>query len=376
MTHSGAVTPQRRHRIAILGCGGMEKSHQAVFADLADRVEVVACVDPILERAQAAAEALGAPYAVADYREILDEVDCVLGVLPHHLHHSIGMDCLRAGKHVLMEKPLAITEEECRELQAEAEKQSVTLMTAYPMRYNPLVIRLKKLIDDYTYGQLFHVHIWTEQYTRYAEGHWGLKKATLGGGQFVSHGCHYIDLLLWFCGPATQGIHMGTTLGTPWMEGEGTSDAIIKFENGILGYHGGTWGAKGSRLKYAIHAQFSEGMVELDFHAGTLKLIVGLEETLLAEHQITKNVLGEIVEFFDALDEGRSPHTDAEQSIQGLQVIWKLYEAEQSGVIADLRGIVTHPEFTGPPAPSTPIEFTPLVLNQTDIPALAENEAH
>lgn len=345
----------------------MEKAHQAVFADLADRVEVVACVDPILERAQAAAEALGARYAVADHREIIDEVDCMLGVLPHHLHHSVGMDFLRAGKHVLMEKPLAMDEAQCRDLQAEAEKQGVTLMTAYPMRYHPLVIKLKEIIDSYVYGQLFHLHIWTEQYTRYAEGHWGLKKATLGGGQFVSHGCHYIDLLLWFAGPPTQGIHMGTTLGTPWMEGEGTSDAILKFENGILGYHGGTWGAKGSRLKYAIHAQFSEGMVELDFRAGTLKLIVGDNETLLAEHSITKNVLGEINEFFDALDEGRAPHTDAEQSIQGLQVIWKMYEAEETGVVADLRGIVTHPEFAGPPAPPAPIEYTPLVKNRTDI---------
>ncbi len=357
-----------RHRIAILGCGGMEKSHQQVFGDLSDRVEVVACVDPILERAQAAAEALGAPIVAAHHSEVLEHVDSVLGVLPHHVHHEVGMDALRAGKHVLMEKPLAMTEQECRDLQAEAEKQGVILMTAYPMRYNPLVVKLKELIDNHTYGQLFHVNIWTEQYTRYEPGHWALKKETLGGGQFVSHGCHYIDLMLWFCGRPAEGIHLGTTLGTPWMEGEGTSDAVIRFENGILGYHGGTWGAKGSRLKYAIHAQFSEGMVELNFRAGTLTHIHGADETLLAQNDIKKNVLGEIVEFFDAIDEGRAPHTDAEQSIQGLQVIWKLYEAEQNRTMADLRGIVTHPEFSGPPTPAEPIEFTPMVNNRTDVP--------
>lgn len=358
-----------RHRLAILGCGGMEKSHQAVFGDLADRVEVVACVDPVRERAEAAAQALGAPIVATDHREVLDEVDCVLGVLPHHVHHSVGMDALRAGKHVLMEKPLAVTELQCRELQAEAQRQDVTLMTAYPMRYHPLVIKLKELIDEHVYGQLFHMSIWTEQYTRYEEGHWALKKQTLGGGQFVSHGCHYIDLLLWYCGAPVQGIHLGSTLGTPWMEGEGTSDAVIRFENGILGYHGGTWGAKGSRLKYAIHAQFSEGMVELDFRAGTLTHLHGPDETLLATHGTKKNVMGELVEFFDAIDEARAPHTDAEQSIQGLQVIWAMYEAERTGTMADLRGIVTHPEFCGPPEPAEPIEFTPMVHNRTDVPA-------
>src|SRR5699024_7611486 len=228
-------TDMTRHRIAILGCGGMEKSHQQVFGDLADRVEVVACVDPVQERAEQAAQALGAPYAVADHREVLDQVDCVLGVLPHHLPHPIGMDCLRAGKHVLMEKPLAITEQQCRELQAEAGRQGVTLMTGYPMRFHPLVIKLKELIDRRAYGPLFHLSIWTEQYTRYPEGHWGPSEATLGGGQFLSHGCHYVDLMLWMCGPPTSGVHVGSRLGTPWMEGEGTSDVIMSFANGVQG---------------------------------------------------------------------------------------------------------------------------------------------
>lgn len=345
-----------RYRLAIVGCGGMEKTHRAVFGELADRVQVVACVDPVLDRAHAAAAALGATRVAADYREVLDDVDTVLAVLPHQLHHPIGIDALRAGKHLLMEKPLAITESECRDLQAEAEKQGVTLMTAYPMRYHPLVIKLKQLVDDMTYGELFHVHIWTEQYTRREPGHWTTTKEGLGGGQFFSHGCHYIDLLLWICGPPVTGIHMGTNLGTPWMEGEGTSDAVIKFANGIVGYHGGTWGATGTRLGYAIHAQFTEGMLELDFRAGTLKLLHGGDETLLQTHPITKNVLGELNEFFNAIDERRPPHTDAEQSIQGLRVIWKMYEAEKSGLIADLRGIVTHPQFAGPPAMAAPTD--------------------
>lgn len=358
-----------KHRLAVLGCGGMEKAHQAVFGDLAGRVEVVACVDLIRDRAEAAAAALGAPLVATDFRQVLDEVDSVLGVLPHHLHHPVGLDCLRAGKHVLMEKPLAITEQQCRELQAEADRQGVTLMTGYPMRFHPLVIRLKELIDERTYGPLFHLSIWTEQYTRYQEGHWGLRTETLGGGQFISHGCHYVDLMLWLCGPPSSGVHVGGHLGTPWMEGEGTSDVIISFANGVQGYHGGTWGAKGSRLKYAIHAQCAEGLVELDFRGGELRHLHGTDETVLARHQLTKNVLGELTEFLDAIDEDRPPATDAEQSIQGLQVIWKLYEAEEAGTIADLTGIVDHPAFAGPPRQSDPYDWPPMERNDTDMAA-------
>src|SRR5690606_25452304 len=88
----------------------------------------------------------------------------------------------------------------------------------------------------------------------------------LGGGQLFSHGCHYIDqMLLWMRMPV-EGTHMGTNLGTPWMEREGTSNVTIKFENGAMGYHFGTWGARGSRLRYSVHAHCMGGMLEMQRH--------------------------------------------------------------------------------------------------------------
>ena len=80
------------------------------------------------------------------------------------------------------------------------------------------------------------------------------RKETLGGGQLFSHGCHYIDILLAWMGQPVSGTHLGTNFGTPWMEGEGTSNVSLKFANGALGYHFGTWGAKGTRLRYSFHA--------------------------------------------------------------------------------------------------------------------------
>src|SRR5690606_37065774 len=65
-------------------------------------------------------------------------------------------------------------------------------------------------------------------------------------------------------------IHIGTRLGTPWMEGEGTSHATNKFESGAIGYHAGTWGARGTRLGYSFHAHCSEGMLELKLTEGKL----------------------------------------------------------------------------------------------------------
>jgi predicted dehydrogenase len=318
----------------------MESRHAEGLVGLKDRVEVVATVDTELERAKYAAEVLGARTAVTDYREILDDVDTVLVVLPNHLHHEVGMECLQAGKHVLMEKPLANTEDHCLELIHTAAERNLVLTTAYVMRFNPLVLKLKELIDDGTLGDVFQVSIWTEQFTKRPVGNWHNTAATLGGGQFFSHGCHYVDLLMWFLGDPVRGTHMGNRLGTQWLEKEGTSNATIEFANGALGYHFGTWGARGTKLRYSMHAHGTEAMAELELRLGELRLYQGdTVRTVMSGDRNSKRVQEQLTHFFDAVDGSDSSVNNGAASIQGLRVIWRLYEAEQRGMIADLSGL-------------------------------------
>lgn len=326
-------------RLAIVGCGGMEKTHERGFAEL-DSIEVVCTVDIIKERAEIAAEVYGAKYAYTDYRDTFDKVDACLLVLPHHLHYSVGRDCLKAGLHVLMEKPFCNTEEQCRELIDIAADSKLTLMTAYCMRYHPMVIQLKELLDAGTYGEVFQLSIWTEQLTTVKSDEWGGLAATLGGGQLFSHGCHYIDLMLWYLGRPVKGTHTGTKYGTPWMDMEGTSNVAIEFENGALGYHFGTWGARGSRLKYSIHAHCTEGMLEAALSEGKLILHrFGHGEEVLFEYDSGKHTQYEVAHFAECIAMGKLPETNAMQSLQGLRVIWRLYNAECSDRVADLRGL-------------------------------------
>ena len=112
--------------------------------------------------------------------------------------------------------------------------------------------------------------IWTEQLTQFGPDHWRSSAKNLGGGEFMSHGCHYVDILLWFLGRPVRGVHLGTNFGTPWMEKDGTSNAVIEFEGGQLGYHFGTWGARGTKLGYSFQAHCTEGMLEIDFQSGKL----------------------------------------------------------------------------------------------------------
>ena len=147
-------------------------------------------------------------------------------------------------------------------------------------------------------------------------------------------------LYLWYeTDPLPKGFHMGTNFGTPWMEREGTSNVTMEFENGRLGYHFGTWGARGSRLRYAIHAHCTEGLIEADITGSKLVHIHRGEEEVLLESESGKHTENEMAHFLDCIETGKQPLTDGAGSLQGLRVIWRLYEAEQEGRIADLTGL-------------------------------------
>jgi predicted dehydrogenase len=336
-------------RLGLIGCGGMGDVHRRAIQQLAGRATFTAAVDLDLVRAQETAAQLGCSLATTDYHEAIPAIDAAIVAVPHHLHYPVGMDLLAAGKHLLMEKPLANSEAECLDLIKGAEEAGVTLMVAYCMRFHPVVVEMERLLKAKSYGDLFQLSIWTEQHTEREPGSWIHRKATLGGGQLFSHGCHYIDILLAWMGDPEIGTHLGTNFGTPWMEGEGTSNVTLKFANGALGYHFGTWGARGTRLQYSFHAHCTEGMLEGQITQGRLLLHRGAEEdepgteTVLFRTEPGKHVHNELIHFIECLERGQRPLTDGRRSLQSLRVIWKLYEAEEQGVVADLRGLGMEP---------------------------------
>lgn len=345
-------------KIGLIGCGNMMRSH-AQAVDQVEDVQIVAVCDTVLERAQAVAEVLNDPYVTTNYETMADLVDAVLIALPHDLHYECGMYFAKKKKHILMEKPLCNTEEECLSLMETCEAMGVTLMCAYPVRFWPGIRKLKEMVDSGDYGKVIQMSIWTEQLTgvdipNMDKPHW-LGTSRIGGGQFFSHGCHYVDLLLWFLGEPVKGCHFGTKVGTPWMMKEGTSVAVFHFANGALGYHGATWGARGTRLggcNFQIHTE--KGMLEYDHPAGEVRVydreavhVPGAAANENGKYRVVwtregeaqKQTQFEIAHFAHCVRTGETPLTNAQDTLQGLRVIWKMYDAEKNNTVADLRGL-------------------------------------
>ena len=134
-------------------------------------------------------------------------------------------------------------------------------------------------MDSGEYGVPYQMSIWTEQYTEYPETHWAMT-AKIGGGQLFSHGCHYIDLLMWFLGEPEKGMHFGSNLGTPWMLKEGVSNATILFKNGTMGYHFGTWGAHGSKMGSDFQVLTTKGTLDYYWQGGEIRFYEGRVEKI------------------------------------------------------------------------------------------------
>lgn len=345
-------------KIGLIGCGKMMGSHVA-GVKYVDNADIVAVCDVVRENAEKVAEELGGGVKIyTDYMDMVDDVDAVLIALPHDLHFECGMFFAMKGKHILMEKPLCNTEEECVKLIETCEERGLKLMCAYPVRYWTGIVKLKELIDSGEYGRIMQMSVWTEQLTGIdldftkPERKW-LGTARLGGGQLFSHGCHYIDIMLWFLGEPEYGSHVGTNVGTPWMLREGTSAVTIKFKNGAIGYHGATWGARGTRLAYDFQIQTEKGLLDYEHRSGEIRFYDGIAvhepgETYSPQRSkviwkradgLGKQTQHEIRHFTECVLEDKEPLTSGRVALQSLRVIWALYNAENNHTLADLRGL-------------------------------------
>ncbi len=341
-------------RLGLIGCGSMMGSH-VEGVKFVDNVDIVAVCDNVYEKAEEVAKALGNNAKIyTNYKDMVDDVDAVMIALPHDLHYECGMFFAINDKHVLMEKPLCNTEEECLSLIAECDRRNLKLMCAYPVPFWPGIVKLKELVDSGEYGRIMQMSIWTEQLTQpnYEDRAW-CATARIGGGQLFSHGCHYIDLMMRFLGNPIEGAHVGTRIGTPTLLKEGTSALVLKFENGALGYHGATWGARGTKMAYNIQIMTEKGLLEYEHASGEIRLYNGSGEhkpdggmesqqynvLWSREEERSKSTQFEIRHFTDCVLNDKTPITDGKVAIQSLRVIWELYDAEKNHRLANLRGL-------------------------------------
>jgi len=225
-------------RVALIGCGWAGGRHAAAFAQCGARL--LWAVDVERARADALARAYGASHVSMDYRQALQdaEVEAVSICLPHALHAQVAVEAAEAGKQVLCEKPIASTLVEADQMIASAERAGVVLMVAENVRYEPLYRKVHELLQDGATGQPALIQMTRECYlvkSFLEERPWFLDRQMAAGGIMMSGGIHDFETMRMLLGEIKSVCALRAPQRFLEMQGDDTSIALVRFENGSVG---------------------------------------------------------------------------------------------------------------------------------------------
>lgn len=223
-------------RVALVGCGRISKNHFDAIAHV-DGLSLVAVADIIPERADAAGATYGVP-AFTSLEAMLSGVECDIVVIatPSGLHPEHGMLAARAGKHVISEKPMAISLAGADALIDTCEKAGVHLFVVKQNRLNPPIQLLKRAVEKGRFGQIHMANCtvrWSRPQEYYDQAAWRGTWA-LDGGAFMNQASHYVDLVQWLVGPV-QSVVAKTATQMRKIEAEDSGAAVLQFRSGAIG---------------------------------------------------------------------------------------------------------------------------------------------
>src|ERR1700694_291827 len=300
--------PARNLRLGVIGVGVMGANHARVLVDLPG-VELVGIADPDRAQAMAVANALDCQ-AVADHPTLFGlGVDAVVIAAPTHLHHPIALDCIKAGVHLRVEKPISSSVAEGRSIVAAAQRAGLTLMVGHVERFNPTVATIKQALDG---EDILSIAI-----TRV--GPFPPRMSNVG--VVIDLAVHDIDLIQWFTG--SDIIEVQPQLKSAIAEREDIALLQFRTRSGVLAHINTNWLTPfkarnvtvATRQKYIIGDLLTRQVTECfgfqpDGSYSMRHLSVGHAEPLRAE----------LVAFVDAIRDGKPPVVGGEEGVASLEV--------------------------------------------------------
>jgi UDP-N-acetyl-2-amino-2-deoxyglucuronate dehydrogenase len=334
--------------VAIIGTGGIAEAHIFAYQKEADRVRIVALVDIDRSRAEAAAARYGIDTVSDDYREVLgrDDVEAISICTPPFTHVEISCEAIRAGKHVLCEKPVAPVLSGLDAID-EAQKGSGRVFSGvFQLRFGRGAQQLRLLLDEGRFGRL-HLGLaetlWFRDDDYYNSVPWRGKWAMEAGGATVSQAIHLIDLLLWYFGEPERVFAEAGVFRTP-TEADDVSVAVIRFSSGAIGQITSTVSAFGEeRSRVELYGSELGAVSQGSAYSATSEPFrLSSPESAVAEgaqHYADQlfpsgyRVLhrGAIRDFLDAIREAREPLAGIDACRTALQVTAAIYKSAMTG---------------------------------------------
>lgn len=337
----------KKARMGVIGAGAIGPAHIKGYLRAAD-AELAAVCDVDKGRAEKAAAQYGIPGVYTDYRKMLaaDVVDAVSICTPNDTHMPLTLAALEAGKHVLVEKPIAMSAKQARRMVDAAKKARRILMTAQSMRYSGKAQFLKGLIDSGRFGKIYYAKATIYRRGGIPRG-WFQDKKQSGGGPIVDLGVHMLDIIWWMMGMPKPALALGVTfdlLGTSgqgmggWGVGykpakfsvEDLGTALIRFDDGR---------AAGVEVSWATHTEDmfmlrffgSKGGAQLFPELALYEMADSTRLDVIPHASERDGYAGETAHFVSCIVKGEEPLSPGSQSIVIMDMLDAIYKSADSG---------------------------------------------
>ena len=327
----------------LIGCGRVAPRHAQSFAELAD-ARLVAVADVIESRAQRFAKEHRAE-AYGDYRRLLDrrDINAVSICTPSGMHAAIAIEAMQAGKHVIVEKPMAMNLRDADRMIATAEATGVQLCVILQNRYNPPMQDLRRVVDEGKLGRLLLGNATVRWYRpqEYYEDGWHGTWA-MDGGALMNQSIHHIDALQWLMGDVESVFAYTATLAHR-MEAEDVGVVVLRFKSGALGTIEGSTVTYPENLEGSVALFGERGSVKVGGTALNRKVIWKIEgeleherESLTRDQVDPPSVYGTshkhvIADMLAAIRENRAPRTNGRGARKSVALVLAIYESARTG---------------------------------------------
>lgn len=334
----------KRLNFGIIGCGRIAYKHaEAIKRN--EKANLLCVCDIIEERAVEYKNKYGAEAHYIDYCKMLEHpgLDVVNICTPSGMHAEMGIATAKAGKHVIVEKPMALSLKDADDLIQASDENGVKLAVCFQNRFNPPVQKLRRALEAGRFGKLTHASAvvrWFRPQDYYDQADWRGTWA-MDGGCLMNQSIHNIDLLQWMMGPA-ESVFGYTATNLRNIEAEDVGVAVLKFKNGALGVIEASTTIFPENLEETLAIFGEKGTAVLGGIAvnkiETWKFADSTEENggLDQLQQDVPNVYGFghdalIEDFIRAVKGNNDPYINGRDGKKALEIVLSVYQSLNSG---------------------------------------------
>ncbi len=324
-------------RLAILSFAHVHAEGYARNLKAAPGVEFIGIADDNVARGREAAERHGVPFYESYDALLADKPDGVVICCENTRHRALVEMAASAGAHVLCEKPLATTVEDAQAIITACERSGVTLMTAFPMRFNAPAKETKRIVDSGVLGRIYGVSSTNNGQCPYSERAWFIDPALAGGGAMTDHTVHLADMLRWILGSEVVEVYAETNRIL-------YSDVATEVETGglvSLLFADGTFATIDCSWSKPLYYPTWGGLaMELVGEGGFTVLDAFKQNLTVYSHQRERAAFGYwgsdsnqamVNEFVAAVREGRPPQVTGDDGLKATEIVVAAYLSAERG---------------------------------------------